>query len=180
MTFPELPPLLSEALAARGYAAPTPVQAAVLEEQARGRDLLVSAQTGSGKTVAFGLAMAEQLLEDGRMRPTRAPLALIIAPTRELALQVSRELEWLFAKGGGRIATCVGGMDAAKERRALSYGAHLVVGTPGRLRDHLERGALDQAGVKVADIVARGAEQHRRLRLVETQQVDDRMLDLGR
>ena len=58
MTFPELPPLLSEALAARGYAAPTPVQAAVLEEGAHGRDLLVSAQTGSGKTVAFGLAMA--------------------------------------------------------------------------------------------------------------------------
>jgi ATP-dependent RNA helicase DeaD len=150
MTFPELPPLLSEALAARGYAAPTPVQAAVLEEQARGRDLLVSAQTGSGKTVAFGLAMADELLDGGRMRATREPLGLIIAPTRELALQVSRELEWLYAKAGGRIVTCVGGMDAAKERRALSYGAHLVVGTPGRLRDHLERGALDLSGLKAA------------------------------
>jgi ATP-dependent RNA helicase DeaD len=150
MTFPDLPQLLSEALAARGYAAPTPVQAAVLEAQARGRDLLVSAQTGSGKTVAFGLAMADELLEEGRMRPSREPLGLIIAPTRELALQVSRELEWLYAKAGGRIVTCVGGMDAAKERRALSYGAHLVVGTPGRLRDHLERGALDLSGLKAA------------------------------
>ncbi len=149
MTFQNLPPLLSEALAARGYAAPTPVQAAVLEEEARGRDLVVSAQTGSGKTVAFGLTMAEQLLVDGRLEPTRAPLALIIAPTRELALQVSRELEWLFAKGGGRIATCVGGMDASRERRALSYGAHIVVGTPGRLRDHLERGALDLSALRV-------------------------------
>ena len=150
MTFQNLPPLLSEALAARGYAAPTPVQAAVLEDEARGRDLVVSAQTGSGKTVAFGLTMAEQLLVDGRLEPTRAPLALIIAPTRELALQVSRELEWLFAKGGGRIATCVGGMDASRERRALSYGAHIVVGTPGRLRDHLERGALDLSALRVA------------------------------
>ena len=142
MTFQNLPPQLGEALAARGYAAPTPVQAAVLEEQARGRDLIVSAQTGSGKTVAFGLAMAEQLLEDGRIAPTREPLGLIIAPTRELALQVSRELEWLYGPAGARIATCVGGMDASRERRALYYGAHLVVGMPVRLRDHLERGAL--------------------------------------
>ena len=149
MPFSKLPPLLAEALAARDYVAPTPVQAAVLEEQAHGRDLLVSAQTGSGKTVAFGLAMAEQLIADGRLAPSREPLALIVAPTRELALQVSRELEWLFAKSGGRIATCVGGMDPAKERRALSYGAQIVVGTPGRLRDHLERGVLDLSSLRV-------------------------------
>jgi len=149
MPFSKLPPLLAEALAARDYVAPTPVQAAVLEEQAHGRDLLVSAQTGSGKTVAFGLAMAEQLIADGRLAPSREPLALIVAPTRELALQVSRELEWLFAKSGGRIATCVGGMDPAKERRALSYGAQIVVGTPGRLRDHLERGVLDLSALRV-------------------------------
>jgi ATP-dependent RNA helicase DeaD len=78
------------------------------------------------------------------------PLALIIAPTRELALQVSRELEWLYADAGGRIATCVGGTDAARERRALSHGAHIVVGTPGRLRDHLERGALDLSSLVCA------------------------------
>jgi ATP-dependent RNA helicase DeaD len=151
MTFPDLPPLLSEALAARGYTALTPVQDAVLQADAAGRDLVVSAQTGSGKTVAFGLAMAPQLLADnGRAPPPRAPLALIIAPTRELALQVSRELEWLYEKAGVRIATCVGGMDPSRERRVMAQGTHVVVGTPGRLRDHLERGALDLAGLRVA------------------------------
>ncbi|WP_448663804.1 DEAD/DEAH box helicase [Sphingomonas sp. CJ20] len=151
MPFSSLPALLSEALAARGYAAPTPVQAAVLEPEAAGRDLVVSAQTGSGKTVAFGLAMANDLLgEDGRAIPTRAPHALIIAPTRELALQVSRELIWLYGPTGARIATCVGGMDASKERRQLGFGANIVVGTPGRLRDHLERGALDLSALKAA------------------------------
>lgn len=142
---------LGDALAARGYDEPTSVQAAVLEAEASGRDLIVSAQTGSGKTVAFGLAMADQLLgEDGRVRVTEAPLALVIAPTRELALQVSRELAWLYEATGARVTTCVGGMDPSRERRALSYGAHIVVGTPGRLRDHLERGALDLRGLAVA------------------------------
>lgn len=151
MTFQTPFALLSEALAARGYAAPTSVQAAVLETEAEGRDLIVSAQTGSGKTVAFGLAMAPQLLDgEGRALPAAAPLALIIAPTRELALQVSRELAWLYGPTGARVATCVGGMDASKERRALSYGAQIVVGTPGRLRDHLERGALDLHALAVA------------------------------
>ncbi len=78
------------------------------------------------------------------------PLALVIAPTRELALQVSRELAWLYAGAFAKIATCVGGMDASRERRALSSGAHIVVGTPGRLRDHLERGSLDLSSLKVA------------------------------
>ncbi len=150
-SFTTVPSLLGEALAAHGYTAPTPVQAAVLEPEAAGRDLIVSAQTGSGKTVAFGLAMAAELLgEDGKVPFTLPPLALLIAPTRELALQVSRELMWLYAKTGARIATCVGGMDAGKERRNLQHGAHIVVGTPGRLRDHLERGALDLSGLRVA------------------------------
>lgn len=149
MTFSDLPRFLGEALTERGYAAPTPVQAAVLEAEAQGRDLIVSAQTGSGKTVAFGLAMADDLLGEGEMMPAPgAPMALVIAPTRELALQVSRELMWLYGKAGARIATCVGGMDASRERRALSHGTHIVVGTPGRLRDHLERGALDLSALK--------------------------------
>ena len=144
MPFNQLPTSLGAALSDRGYAEPTPVQAAVLESEAEGRDLIVSAQTGSGKTVAFGLAIAPQLLgEEGRLPFARAPLALVIAPTRELALQVRSELDWLYAKAGARIVSCVGGMDPSKERRALSGGAHIVVGTPGRLRDHLERGALD-------------------------------------
>ena len=150
MSLPILPPPLAEALAARGYESLTPVQSAVLQPEAEGRDLIVSAQTGSGKTVAFGLGFAAELLRDGDLPPAGPPLALVIAPTRELALQVSRELMWLYAPPRARIATCVGGMDASKERRALGYGAHIVVGTPGRLRDHLERGALDLSALRVA------------------------------
>ena len=150
MSFDHLSPVLVEALTARGYESLTPVQAQVTEAEAHGRDLLVSAQTGSGKTVAFGLAMADELFDDGRLPFATAPLALIVAPTRELALQVSRELGWLYARAGARIATCVGGMDASRERRALNQGVHIVVGTPGRLRDHLERGALDLENLRVA------------------------------
>ncbi|MCV0383902.1 MAG: DEAD/DEAH box helicase [Erythrobacter sp.] len=148
MSFTDLPASLASALAERGYETPTPVQQAVLEPEAHGRDLIVSAQTGSGKTIAFGLAFAAQLLdEEGRIRSTEAPLALVIAPTRELALQVSRELDWLYRPTSARIASCVGGMNAQQERRALRGGATIVVGTPGRLRDHLERGALDLSGL---------------------------------
>ncbi|MGA0606060.1 DEAD/DEAH box helicase [Phenylobacterium sp. VNQ135] len=149
MPFPDTHPALGRALAARGYAEPTPVQAAVLEAEA-GRDLLVSAQTGSGKTVAFGLAAAPVLLEEAeRFGVAGVPLGLAIAPTRELALQVARELEWLYAEAGVRVVTCVGGMDARREQRALAAGCHIVVGTPGRLRDHLERGNLDLSGLRV-------------------------------
>ena len=149
MPFPELPPLIVAALVEQGYAEPTPVQAAVLEPEADGRDMVVSAQTGSGKTVAFGLAMARQLLGEAEsFTHAGAPLALVIAPTRELALQVSRELTWLFAKANARIATCVGGMDPSRERSALRQGCHIIVGTPGRLRDHLERGAMDLSSLK--------------------------------
>ena len=143
-------PALAEALAARGYDTLTPVQAAVIGNDAQGRDLIVSAKTGSGKTVAFGLAIAGQLLEGDTAPWTREPLGLVIAPTRELAIQVSKELEWLYAPARARVVTCVGGMDPMKERRALQGGAHIVVGTPGRLRDHLERGALDLSALRVA------------------------------
>ncbi len=143
MPFRPTHPALERALAARGYAEPTPVQDAVLEPEADGRDLLVSAQTGSGKTIAYGLALAGTILADAeRLSPGGEPLALVVAPTRELALQVRRELEWLYAETGASIVTCVGGMDPRAEQRRLSAGAHIVVGTPGRLRDHLERGHL--------------------------------------
>jgi len=149
MAFSHLPAPIAQALLARGYSDPTPVQGAVIQSEAHGRDLLVSAQTGSGKTVAFGMAMARELLtEDGRLPFADAPLALVIAPTRELALQVSRELEWLYAGVNARMVTCVGGMDPVKERRQLQHGAHIVVGTPGRLKDHLERGALDLSALR--------------------------------
>ena len=142
---------LAAALAAKGYASLTSVQQAVLADEARGRDVLVSAQTGSGKTVAFGLAMADDLLDEGSLLPQSGlPLALAIAPTRELALQVARELGWLYADAGAHIATCVGGMDYRTERRALERGAQIVVGTPGRLRDHIERGSLDLSALRAS------------------------------
>ncbi len=149
MTFPATHPALSRALVERGYQDATPVQVAVLAEEALARDLLVSAQTGSGKTIAFGLALADTLLEGAQaMGPAADPLALIIAPTRELALQVQRELAWLYHYAGARIVSCVGGMDPGQERRELVRGAHIVVGTPGRLRDHLERRALKVSALK--------------------------------
>ncbi|WP_136440640.1 DEAD/DEAH box helicase [Pacificoceanicola onchidii] len=142
-------PTLSDALAERGFDQLTDVQEAVTEEGLAGADLLVSAQTGSGKTVGFGLAIAPTLLgEEARFGPPAAPLALVVAPTRELAMQVKRELDWLYGKAGGRITSCIGGMDARDERRALDRGAHVVVGTPGRLRDHIQRGSLDLSDIR--------------------------------
>jgi ATP-dependent RNA helicase DeaD len=151
---------LDRALAARDYLEPTPVQTAVLQPETAGRDLLVSAQTGSGKTVAYGLAFGPSIMDDDRLGPPGAPLALIIAPTRELAVQVHAELSWLYADA--RIVSCVGGMDARREQRMLAAGCHIVVGTPGRLSDHLRRGQLDAS----------------RLRVVVLDEADE-MLDLG-
>ncbi|MBN9437281.1 DEAD/DEAH box helicase [Bosea sp. (in: a-proteobacteria)] len=154
---------LARALAERNYSEPTPVQNAVLEAAAAGRDLLVSSQTGSGKTVAYGLAIGETLLEGAEtLGRAGKPLALIIAPTRELALQVQRELNWLYQQANARVISCVGGMDPRREAALLDEGAHIVVGTPGRLRDHIERGRLDVS----------------ELRAVVLDEADE-MLDLG-
>ncbi|MFY9655041.1 MAG: DEAD/DEAH box helicase [Methylocystis sp.] len=148
MTFENARPRLAKALAERNYVSPTPVQAAVLSAEAQGGDILVSAQTGSGKTVAYGLAIASSLLGEAEaLAAPLAPLALVVAPTRELALQVQGELGWLYEHAGAQIVACVGGMDARLERRKLAEGAHVVVGTPGRLRDHIERGGLDTASI---------------------------------
>ncbi len=142
-------PALAAAITRRGYTELTPVQNAILDDRLNDRDLLVSAQTGSGKTVAFGLAFGPSILpamsDKARERP---PLALIIAPTRELALQVRREFEWLYEDARASICSCVGGMDPRDERRALARGADIVVGTPGRLRDQITRGSLDLSGLR--------------------------------
>ena len=149
MTFSITSPPLARALAERNYDSATPVQSAVLADAAAGRDLLVSAQTGSGKTVAYGLAIAKNLLDGAdRFERAGAPLALIVAPTRELALQVHRELAWLYQYADARVVSCVGGMDPRAEQRQLAAGAHIVVGTPGRLCDHLRRGRLDVSQLK--------------------------------
>ena len=140
---------LAAALQKKGYETLTPVQEAVIDPEIGEQDLLVSAQTGSGKTVAFGLALASSLLGDADILPVaEEPLALIIAPTRELALQVRKELEWLYEPAGGRIASCIGGMDIRDERRALDRNPHIVVGTPGRLVDHISRGSLVMDGLR--------------------------------
>ena len=120
---PRIAPALAAALEKKGYAALTEVQSAVIAEEAEGRDLLVSAQTGSGKTAAFGMAMAKTLLgDDDQFNRPDLPMALIVAPTRELALQVQRELAWLYGEARGQIASCVGGMDPRAERKALERG----------------------------------------------------------
>ena len=150
MPFPETHGALAQALAQRGYDEPTPVQAAILQAGAAHRDLLVSAQTGSGKTVAYGLAFAPTIMgEAEKLGAAAAPLALVIAPTRELALQVHGELSWLYQEAGARVLTAVGGTDARREARLMASGCHIVVGTPGRLRDHLERGQLDLSALRV-------------------------------
>ena len=156
-------PAFNQALTKRGYTELTSVQKAVLEPELEGQDLLVSAQTGSGKTVAFGLALAPTLLDGAKkLGKINAPMALVIAPTRELALQVKRELEWLYEPSGAAVASCVGGMDIRTERNALKRNPHIVVGTPGRLRDHIERGYFDTS----------------KLRAVVLDEADE-MLDMG-
>jgi ATP-dependent RNA helicase DeaD len=147
LSFQTAHPGLQSTLARRLYTEPTTVQAAVLA--AAEGDLLVSAQTGSGKTVAFGMLLARPLLgEAPRFTAAGAPLALVVTPTRELAMQVHRELAWLYADTGARITTCVGGMDPRRERHELDRGVHIVVGTPGRLCDHLDRKSLVLAQLK--------------------------------
>ncbi|EUK17622.1 DEAD/DEAH box helicase [Commensalibacter papalotli (ex Servin-Garciduenas et al. 2014)] len=150
MPFTKINPSLAQALERKGYASLTPVQEAVLENENPHQDLLVSAQTGSGKTVAYGIAMAPTLLENkNTFQSANKPQALIIAPTRELALQVHQELCWLFADTKARIITCIGGMNVRKEAQTLDNGAHIVVGTPGRLCDHVRRRHLDLSDLKV-------------------------------
>lgn len=142
-------PALAQALEKRGYETLTPVQQEVLAPELADADMLVSAQTGSGKTVAFGMAVAPTLLgEEEKFSRASKPVMLAIAPTRELALQVKRELEWLYEFARASISSCVGGMDIRTERSALNRGVHIVVGTPGRLRDHIERGSLDLSQIK--------------------------------
>ena len=146
--FEGVAPVFAGALAAHGYTALTPVQEEVLAAEPNA-DLLVSAQTGSGKTVAFGLALAPTLLSgEERFGAPADPLALVVAPTRELALQVRRELDWLYEPARARIVSCVGGMEMRQERRALADGTHIVVGTPGRICDHIRRGSLDMASIR--------------------------------
>ena len=144
--------MMAAALARRGYETAMPVQAAVMDPELVQRDLLVSSQTGSGKTIAFGLSMAPSLLNGGAPRSAKGypqPRVLVVAPTRELAGQVSTELAWLYADAPVRLASFTGGTNVGADVSRLRRGVDVVVGTPGRLVDLLTRGALDLAAIAV-------------------------------
>ncbi len=145
-------------LAQLGYHQMTPIQAASLPPALEGKDLIAQAQTGSGKTAAFGLALLA-----GLNPRWFAVQALVLCPTRELADQVSAEIRRLArAQDNIKVVTLCGGVPLRGQRASLENGAHIVVGTPGRIMDHLERASLDLAGLKT-------------LVLDEA----DRMLDMG-
>ncbi len=143
-----LGPALARAFEERGYSALTPVQQAVLAPEHAGRDLRVSSQTGSGKTVALGLAVRDVVTEDATPDDNKArPRALVLVPTRELAKQVHEELSWLFAPQKLRVAAVTGGGGYRDELRSFRNGPAIIVGTPGRFRDHLDRGSIDPSNV---------------------------------
>ncbi len=144
--FAAVPARLRPALEARGFDALTDVQRAVLEAEVEGRDLQISSQTGSGKTVALGFVLAPPLETESS---SDGPEALIIVPTRELAAQVCEELRWLVADlPGARVASVTGGTPLQRERRSLASRPRVLVGTPGRLLDHVRSGALALGGVR--------------------------------
>ncbi|WP_416235487.1 DEAD/DEAH box helicase [Paenibacillus campi] len=134
-----------ELLAANGIAQPTEVQQASIPLLLQGEDAIVQAKTGTGKTLAFLLPIFEKL----NLNVTGAPQALIVAPTRELALQIATEARKLAdAYEGVRILAAYGGQDVERQLRKLEGGCHLVVGTPGRLLDHMGRGTLDMTKIR--------------------------------
>ncbi len=132
------------ALADMGYTHAAPVQQAVLEPASRRIDLVVQARTGTGKTAAFGIPLVDQLVK----RTLAAPQALVLTPTRELALQVSREIDQIGSRRGVRTVAVYGGAPIQKQIDAIRGGAQIVVGTPGRVLDHLKRGTLDPSALR--------------------------------
>ncbi len=145
--FSDVLPPLARALVRHGFEALTPVQQAVLNPELAGRDLRISSRTGSGKTVALGLVVAPGLVESAAA-PSVGPRVLLVAPTRELAAQIGKELQWLYAELKINVCVVTGGTSVTAEHRALSRKPTVVVGTPGRLCDHLNRGLLDLSNVE--------------------------------
>jgi ATP-dependent RNA helicase DeaD len=141
-------PLTAEvksAVADLGYVHPTPVQRAVFESAARGKDLVVQARTGTGKTAAFGLPLVDRLVR----RKVKAVQALVLCPTRELALQVTRELDALGKNTGIAVLPVYGGAPMLRQIEGLKEGAQILVGTPGRVLDHLRRKTLDPSKIRI-------------------------------
>lgn len=127
-----------------GYVHPTPVQRAVFEPASRGRDLVVQARTGTGKTAAFGLPLVDAIVR----RKDPSVQALVLCPTRELALQVTREIEALSKYRGTRVVAVYGGAPMPRQIEQIRSGAQILVGTPGRVLDHLGRRTLDPSSIR--------------------------------
>ncbi|MCX4693905.1 DEAD/DEAH box helicase [Streptomyces sp. NBC_01408] len=142
-----MPEALLKTLAAQGVTEPFPIQAATLPNSLAGRDLLGRGRTGSGKTLAFGLALLARTA--GRRAQPKAPLALVLVPTRELAQQVTDALAPYATAVNLRIATVVGGMSINRQSGALRRGAEVLVATPGRLKDLIDRGDADLSQVAI-------------------------------
>ena len=147
--FAGIPAPLRAALLRRGFTKLTEVQEAVLRADAATHDLRISSQTGSGKTVAIGMALAERLIAGSGTADLRGPSTLIVTPTRELADQVRGELDWLFADVPGVDALSVtGGTSVGLERGRLARRPRILVATPGRLLDHVRGGGVDLSSVE--------------------------------
>ena len=136
---------VKEALAEMGYTQPAAVQHAVYDPAIRGQDVVVQARTGTGKTAAFGIPLVDQMIK----RSEKVPQALILTPTRELALQVAREIERIGAKRGIVPVSVYGGAPMQRQIDALRAGAQIIVGTPGRVLDHMRRGTLDPSALRI-------------------------------
>ncbi|MFG2591400.1 DEAD/DEAH box helicase [Streptomyces sp. NPDC048438] len=147
----DMPGQLLAALTAQGVSVPFPIQGATLPNTLAGRDALGRGRTGSGKTLAFGLALLARTA--GRRAEPRQPLALVLVPTRELAQQVTDALAPYARSVRLRLASVVGGMSIGRQANALRGGAEVVVATPGRLKDLIDRGdcRLDQVAITVLD-----------------------------
>ncbi|MFD7100258.1 DEAD/DEAH box helicase [Streptomyces xanthophaeus] len=143
----DMPEALLKTLAAQGVTEPFPIQAATLPNSLAGRDLLGRGRTGSGKTLAFGLALLARTA--GRRAEPKAPLALVLVPTRELAQQVTDALAPYATSVNLRIATVVGGMSINRQSGALRRGSEVLVATPGRLKDLIDRGDADLSQVAI-------------------------------
>jgi len=137
----ELDSAVAEAISSKGWTTPTEIQLEAIPVARKGRDVVGQARTGSGKTAAFGIPIIEAASASGK------PQAIILCPTRELAVQVAEELTWLQGESGLSIQTVYGGTDIDKQARELQSGSDIIVGTPGRVIDMSKRGHLNLSDI---------------------------------
>lgn len=147
-----IPEPLKRGIAELGYARCTPIQAQTLPVALAGRDVAGQAQTGTGKTAAFLIALFNRLLTDpgAALRPVNAPRAIVIAPTRELAVQIHSDAEGIGKYTGLKLAIVFGGVDYEKQRRILEQGVDVLIGTPGRIIDYFKQHVFDLKAIQVA------------------------------